>query len=350
MKVEKNIRRVGFACKYLHEDQSLKPKLLEEIQRPLTEKCTTVAWLNRQTVDVAEQRLWDIMVHNTQAVYNLIEWVGSQDPELRMVRIGSNQLPMYTQPDWSYFWKRNDVREYASKEYAKAGDLARKLDVRLSMHPGQFCVLASDNPDVVNRSIEEFEYHADIIRWLGYGKKFQDFKCNVHISGRKGPSGLVDVYSKLSEEARNTITIENDENSWGLDASLQLSSYIPLVLDIHHHWCKTGEYIQRNDDRLSRIIDTWQGVRPVMHYSVSREDYLVGHDPNTLPNKEELLEQGFKKAKLRAHSDYMWNNAVNEWASSFRDAFDIMVEAKMKNLASFPFAGNHKTKKLKLAA
>ena len=218
------------------------------------------------------------------------------------------------------------------------------------MHPGQFCVLASDNPDVVNRSIEEFEYHADIIRWLGYGKKFQDFKCNVHISGRKGPSGLVDVYSKLSEEARNTITIENDENSWGLDASLQLPSYIPLVLDIHHHWCKTGEYIQRNDDRLSRIIDTWRGVRPVMHYSVSREDYLVGHDPNTLPNKEELLEQGFKKAKLRAHSDYMWNNAVNEWASSFRDAFDIMVEAKMKNLASFPFAGKHKTKKLKLAA
>lgn len=350
MKVEKNIRRVGFACKFLHDDQSLKPKLLEEIQRPLTEKCTTVAWLNRQSRDVAEQRLWDIMVHNTQAVYNLIEWVGSQDPELRMVRIGSNQLPMYTQPDWRYFWQRDDVRDYASREYAKAGDLARKLDVRLSMHPGQFCVLASDNPDVVNRSIEEFEYHADIIRWMGYGRTFQDFKCNVHISGRKGPAGLVNVYPKLSQEARNTITIENDENSWGLDASLQLPTYIPLVLDIHHHWCKTGEYIQRNDDRLSRIIDTWRGIRPVMHYSVSREDYLVGHDPNKLPNKEELLEQGFKKAKLRAHSDYMWNNAVNEWASSFRDNFDIMVEAKMKNLASFPFAGNHTIKKLKLAA
>ena len=350
MMVEKNIRRVGFACKYLHEDQTLKPKLLEEIQRPLTEKCTTVAWLNRQSRDVAEQRLWDIMVHNTQAVYNLIEWVGSQDPELRMVRIGSNQLPMYTQPDWRYFWQRSDVKEYASREYAKAGELARKLDVRLSMHPGQFCVLASDNPDVVNRSIEEFEYHADIIRYMGYGQKFQDFKCNVHISGRKGPAGLVDVYPKLSQEARNTITIENDENSWGLDASLQLPSYIPLVLDIHHHWCKTGEYIQREDDRLSRVIESWRGVRPVMHYSVSREDYLVGHDPNTLPNKEELLEQGFKKAKLRAHSDFMWNNAVNEWASSFRDNFDIMVEAKMKNLASFPFAGNHTTKKLRMAA
>ena len=71
MQVEKNIRRVGFACKYLHEDQSLKPKLLEEIQRPLTEKCTTVAWLNRQTVDVAEQRLWDIMVHTILKRYTI---------------------------------------------------------------------------------------------------------------------------------------------------------------------------------------------------------------------------------------------------------------------------------------
>ena len=106
------------------------------------------------------------------------------------------------------------------------------------------------------------------------------------------------------------------------------------MLDIHHHWVKTGEYIQPTDDRFSRIIDSRRGVRPVIHYSVSREDLLVGHDENTLPNMEELLEQGFKKAKLRAHSDYMWNNAVNDWALSFREFADIMVESKAKNLAS----------------
>jgi hypothetical protein len=33
----------------------------------------------------------------------------------------------------------------------------------------------------------------------------------------------------------------------------------------------------------------------------------------------------------------MWNTAVNEWASTFRKDFDIMVEAKAKNLASIPF-------------
>ena len=52
-----SLGKVGFACKYLHHDQTQKKKILEEIQRPLTEKCTTVRWLNSQHRDVAEQRL-----------------------------------------------------------------------------------------------------------------------------------------------------------------------------------------------------------------------------------------------------------------------------------------------------
>jgi hypothetical protein len=71
-----------------------------------------------------------------------------------------------------------------------------------------------------------------------------------------------------------------------------------------------------------------------MHYSVSREDLLVDHDPNQRPDLALLLGQGYKKQKLRAHSDFMWNRACNDWALSFADQFDIQVEAKGKNLAS----------------
>ena len=331
---KKVMRRIGFACKYMHEDQTQKKKLLEEIQRPLNTRSTTVAWLNRQTKEVAEERLWDICKHNIQSYYNLIKYVGGLQNDLRMVRLGSDVLPVYTEPTWGYFWKLPDVRKYCEQALAPVGELARSLDVRLSMHPGQFTVLASDSDDIVNRSVEEFEYHVDVARWMGYGRQFQDFKINVHISGRKGPAGILNVHPRLSPEARNTITIENDENSWGIDASLELRKHLALVLDIHHHWVKTGEYILPTDDRFLRIIDSWRGVRPVIHYSVSREDILVDHDINTLPDMEKLLEQGYKKQKLRAHSDYMWNNAVNDWALSFRDYADIMVESKAKNLAS----------------
>ena len=336
--INQNIQRVGFACKYMHPDQTQKPKILKEIQGQYSETSTTITWLNRQLTETAEDKLWHCLVTNAQNAYRLIEYVGGLPDNQRMVRLGSNMMPAYTHPDWQHFYKRTDVRDTAQREWSRVGDLARKLDVRVSMHPGQFTVLASDNPDIVNRSIEEFEYHADIIRWMGYGKNWQDFKCNVHISGRQGPAGIKAVLPRLSTEARNCITIENDENAWGLEASLELEKDVALVLDIHHHWCHSGgEYIDRNDDRCKRVIDSWRGVRPSMHYSVSREDLLVDHRVDQRPDFQRLLEQGFKKAKLRAHSDYMWNDAVNEWASTFRKDFDIMVEAKCKNLASIPF-------------
>ena len=338
-----NVQRVGFACKYMHTDQSLKPKILKEIQSQYSETSTTITWLNRQLRETAEEKLWYCMTTNAQNAYRLVEYVGNLPHEQRMVRLGSNMMPAYTHADWQWFWQQKDVRETAAREWAPVGELARKLDVRLSMHPGQFTVLASDNPEIVNRSIEEFEYHADIIRWMGYGQNWQDFKCNVHISGRQGPAGIKDVLPRLSTEARNCITIENDENSWGIDASLELADDVALVVDIHHHWCHSGgEYIERNDDRIKRIIDSWRGVRPAMHYSVSREDLLLNHPRDRRPDFQQLLEQGYKKAKLRAHSDYMWNDACNEWASSFREDFDIMVEAKMKNLASIPFESSIK--------
>ena len=312
-----------------------------EIQQQRTERSTTVAWLDRQTVDVAEERLYDIMTHNMQAAYNLVQYVGELKPGLRMVRLGSNQLPMYTQPTWRYYWQKPDIRQQLARGYARVGKLARELDVRLSFHPGQFTVLASDNPDIVERSIEEFEYHVDMARWMGFGQKFQDFKCNVHISGRQGPAGIKAVLSRLSPEARNVITIENDENKWGIEASLELEKHVALVLDIHHHWVNSGEYIQPDDDRCKRIKDSWRGVRPALHYSVSREDILVDHDPNVLPDMESLLAQGYKKQKLRAHSDFYWNDAVNKWAATFSKDWDIQCESKCKNLASHDFYNNY---------
>jgi UV DNA damage repair endonuclease len=203
------------------------------------------------------------------------------------------------------------------------------------MHPGQFTVLASESDDIVNRSIEEFEYHADMVRWMGYGKSFQDFKINVHISGKRGPAGIIDALQRLTPEARNCITIENDENAWGIESSLELQKHCALVLDVHHHWVRTGEYIQPADDRVLRVIDSWRGVRPVIHYSVSREEWLPGHCDKTLPDYAQLLAAGHKKQKLRAHSNFYWNSAVSEWALSFLATHDIMCESKGKNLASF---------------
>ena len=336
-----NVKRIGFCCKYLDKDQTQKPKVLKEIQQNYTERQTTVAWCNRQERSVAEDRLLEIAYHNMQSAYNLVEYVGTLPAERRMVRLGSNQIPMATEPNWRYVFEDKTVLRELECGFRRIGDHARERDVKLSFHPGQFCVLASDNDDIVERSIDEFEYHVNMARWMGYGEQFQDFKCNIHISGRKGYQGIIDVLPRLSPEARNIITIENDEMCHGLDASLKLEKHVALVLDIHHHWIRDEEYIQANDDRVKRVIDSWRGVRPTFHYSYSRDEWLdqstrIDEDTRhaALHSIPDLLESGAKKQKLRAHSDYYPNDNANDWALTFWQDFDIQCEAKAKNLAS----------------
>jgi UV damage endonuclease UvdE len=326
--------KIGFACKWIDRPDQVNGIKATDDAKQYNTGSTTVSWLKRQTVDVAEQKLWDLMVQNIESTHKLVKRVGELDDSLRMVRLSSDILPVYTQPNFAYFWRRSDVVNYLESNFRKVGDLARKHNVRLSMHPGQFTVLASINQGIVERSIEEFEYHADMARYMGYGKSFQDFKINVHISGKQGPDGIRAAYKQLTPEARNCITIENEENAWGLDDCLTISDIVPIVLDIHHHWIREGEYISCDDKRVQAVVDSWRGLRPTMHYSVSREDVLVGHCPNTMPDHKMLLETGYKKQKLRAHSDFYWNKEVNDWAISFTNQFDIMCESKGKNLAS----------------
>lgn len=324
-----NIKRIGFACKWVEEH----PKKGIVSVEGLNTGGTTLTWL-RNNRDKAEDKMMEVMTKNITNTFNLVKQVATLPPALRMVRLTSDMMTGYTHEDWAYFYKLPEVRNEMERLFAPIGDFARANDVRLSFHPGQFTVLASDTPSIVENSIVEFEYHVDMARAMGYGKHFQDFKINVHISGRQGPEGIKRVLGRLTPEARNTITIENDEMSWGLDASLELVDHCALVLDIHHHWVKEGEYIQPQDDRIKRVIDSWRGVRPAMHYSVSREDYLVEHDTTIMPDMNVLLESGHKKQKLRAHSDFYWNDAVNQWAVSHNEWADIMCESKAKNLAS----------------
>jgi UV DNA damage repair endonuclease len=331
-----SVKKIGFACKFSEVNSKNFVVSIPE----LNTGGTTLTWLKRQKREIAEQKLWDTMEKNITHTYNLVAKVGSLIPELRMVRLTSDMLTAYTHTDWEYFYKRPDVINRMEQLFAKVGESAKANNVRLSFHPGQFTVLASASDDIINNSIKEFEYHVDMARWMGYGKQFQDFKINVHISGRRGPQGIKDVMQRLTPEARNMITIENDEMTWGIDASAELADTCALVLDIHHHWIKTGEYIESNDVRVEKIIESWRGVRPVIHYSVSREDVLVGHNASDRPILESLLAVGHKKQKLRAHSNFYWNDAVNSWALSHWQWADILCESKAKNLSSFELCRN----------
>ncbi|WP_273861899.1 UV DNA damage repair endonuclease UvsE [Pseudomonas sp. LA5] len=324
--------RIGFACMYRHPERSLSLKALEQVERAFNTRTTTLRWLGSVERAAAEAKLLDVVTHNLDAQLRFVEHVADLPDNLRMLRLSSDLLPFYSHAEFAYFYRSQELQALLEDRFGRLGELARRRDVRLSLHPGQFCVLGSDRPEVVENSLKEFEYHADMIRLMGYGQKFQDFKCNVHIAGRLGVPGIRAIWPRLSSEARNCITFENDEKTYGVDDCLQLADLAPVVLDIHHCWIHEEAYIDPWEPRVARIIDSWRGVRPAMHYSQPPEALMeMGVSPSERIDIRFLLQQ-ISKRLLYAHSDMMWNDWCNRYACQFLDRFDIMFEAKHKNV------------------
>jgi UV DNA damage endonuclease len=68
---------------------------------------------------------------------------------LRMLRLSSDLLPFYSHPKIAAVYKDPAIEHQLVEGFAAIGDLARAADIRLSFHPGQYCVLGSENPGVV---------------------------------------------------------------------------------------------------------------------------------------------------------------------------------------------------------
>lgn len=306
--------KLGFACKFLNADQ----------KQLFPFKATTRTRFLSLDNESRAALLYTLSKTNLSNLYLIFEQLAQEPADLRMMRIGSDLLPLYTVPEATALYKAFLPELYPL--FTACGEFARANDIRLSFHPGQYSVLASDNPLVVERALEDVEYHATCATLMGYGKTFQDFKINIHMNGKRGFEGFKEAFGKLSPEARLMLTVENDEISCSLDDVLQASALCPVVLDIHHHWVKENAFIKPDDPRIEQVKASWRGVRPVLHYSISQEGLIPAHG---FPDQATL---GVPKTKLRAHSDYYFNSTLNDWVLSFQ-AFDVMCEVKMKNLA-----------------
>ncbi|ORM72312.1 UV damage endonuclease UvsE [Pantoea wallisii] len=306
--------KLGFACKYFDH----------QAKQPYPFKTTTRTRFLGMESGAAAALLFSLAQNNLQNLYLTLEHLAKLPDALRMMRIGSDLLPLYTVPQATQLY--GDMLKDLKPLLSRCGEIARANNIRLSFHPGQYTVLASDNEGVVERALEDVEYHTTCAVLMGYGRAFQDFKINIHMNGKKGIEGFTSAFGRLSPEARNMLTVENDEISCALDDVLQARALCPVVLDIHHHWVKENQFIQHDDPRIALIIESWRGVRPVLHYSIAQEGLIPD---SGFPDQRDLA---VSKTKLRAHSDYYFNQTLNNWALSFTP-FDIMCEVKMKNLA-----------------
>lgn len=233
--------------------------------------------------------------------------------QIRMYRMASGLVPYGSHPDMPEFWSQ---LEECAEELERVGARARELGVRLSFHPGQYCVLNSERPEVMITAAHELELHA---RALDLMRQPEEAVVVTHVGGSAGGTRaatdrFIQGYSLLSERAQARLVIENDDRLFGLGDVLRISSLTGsrIVWDAHHHDCHDPDRIPaREAFRLA--TRTWpRGVVSKVHFSSPRD-----------------------AANVRAHADYIDPARFKRFLIDVvRDAeVDVMLEAKAKDLA-----------------
>ena len=328
--------RIGFCCTFVS------PAGDTEEERRLNMRRVTIAQLGRLGPAAALDKLHEVVAHNLDALDAQLAFVAALPEEERMFRIVSGFLPGWSHADVLGVYRDADLRGLIERRLAAAGAFARAHDIRLSMHPGQHAILATLRESALANAITDIGEHSEIMQMLGYGGGWHPHGAHVNIHGGSAAAGIEGLrhgLALLPAAARDLITIENDELSFGLDTLLALADEVALVVDFHHHWIFTrGEYLEPGDPRVGRIEQSWRGVRPAAHISVSREALYSELLDRERPDFAELNAAGFKASELRGHSDMMWNAAINDLVAQHLGWCDIEVEAKKKNLASAQLA------------
>jgi len=148
---------------------------------------------------------------------------------------------------------------------------------RLSTHPGQFCVITSDKPHVVVRSMLNLELHADFFDLLMIPRSYM-FPINIHLSsgklGAQGADNAHRVMDTMSESLRHRLVFETeDKNFWTWQRIIHHFPKVPVTLDyLHRNINNLGE---SEAEAHQACVSSWsqiyhkfpQPVKPLFHYT-----------------------------------------------------------------------------------
>lgn len=254
---------------------------------------------------------------------------------LHMYRMSSDIAPYVTHPDLPRFHGQIDE---CAQELADLGATARRLDIRLSLHPSQYIVLNAEDPDVAEKSIADLHAQARILDVMGMGP---EAVVITHVGGVYGDhersrARFAERFETCPEPVRRRLVVENDERSFSVRDTLWLHERvgIPCIFDFQHHMLNNpdGRTLR---EALQPVLKTWpDGVTPKMHYSSPRTELRDVDRKDRKTGKTVLTRQ---PPLLSQHSDYV--NALEfilflQCANgNEQPTFDIMLEAKVKDLA-----------------
>lgn len=277
-------------------------------------KTTTVKNLSRiDDIDVRIYKLRTLAKTNLQNTQRLFYHNNAHD--IKVFRLTSKLIPLVTHPiaeDWDWM---KDVES----ELKSLGDYARKHGFRISAHPDHFTLLNSPREDVLKASLRDLEYHCKIFTGMNLDSSA---KLVIHVGGSYGSKEVaidrfINNFTKLPLNLKKRIVLENDDKIFTTQDVLLICQklMIPMVLDIHHHWCNNND----DDimDSLQAVFSTWsdENIPPKIHVSSPKNEKNFRYHADNIDPKYFL--------------DFLYK------AKMLDIDFDVMIEAKNKDIALF---------------
>ncbi len=280
------------------------------VEEPIKFRVTTAKALFALALPARVKRLKELALHNAESLYSAIEFCANNG--IGGFRVNSRILPLTTHPEYGY--EPKSLGEDVEVAFRACGELAKKTEVRLTFHPDQFVVLSSPSIKVVQSSLAEIEYQAEVAEWIGADV------ITLHAGGAYGDKNaalvrLAKSVNRLTSGARRRLTLENDDRSYAPSELIPLCRQlgVPFVYDVHHHRCLPDGLDVETATHLA--VETWDR-EPLFHVSSPKD--------------------GWEASNPRPHSDYIdVSDLPGLWEKM---DCTVEVEAKAKELAVLALA------------
>lgn len=190
-------------------------------------------------------------------------------------RVSSDLFPLLTHPEAKFLLKNvpqyDDILE--EFRFIRNGN----YNVRLSTHPDQFNVLASENIEAVHKTMRELSHHGMIMDLLGCEQSYNN-PINIHVNCTNGaPEDIAMRFTywlaAMPHNVRSRLVVENeDKGIWTVSNLLRYfwEEYgIPVTFDNLHHKCNPCDMSE--ELAMGHCAGTWYhyGAKPLFHYSES---------------------------------------------------------------------------------
>lgn len=262
------------------------------------------------------QKALDLALQNVRDILPILEWNNANN--IRHYRLSSDMFPHYTDTETEKYKPTQEIIEALQA----AGKYARENGHRITMHPGQYCVVGTPHKNVFEKTVEDLEMHAWILDTMGIGG---DGILCIHGGGLYGDKESairrwIEQFDDLPTSVKRRIAIENCEKCYNICNCLEISEAckIPVILDSHHYncynWMHQTEKLESMDYYMPQIVESWGEHNPLFHVSDPRE---------------------FSPREVCSHHDYVSElpAAMLNVPLLYNKSIDIEVEAKAKEAA-----------------